>query len=143
MKTTELICCIEVGCRSGLPNTLPGARFCWRGVLLLAALALLLPRNNGAGAERAEQTEEPELRFSLSEEEWPQCVAFSPDGRKVLAGTDAGRLWVWERKKGAVPAKIRLTSGELLTGPVLCLGSLPMVTVSWPAAPTARSGWWT
>ncbi len=123
--TTELTRRTGVGRCSGLPKVPTGSLFCWRGLLLLAALAILLPRNNGAGAERAEPAEEPEIRFTLSEEEWPQCVAFSPDGRKILAGTNAGRLWVWERKKGAVPEKIRLTSGRLLSGPVLCLGFSP------------------
>ena len=31
---------------------------------------------------------------------WVQCVAFSPDGKRVVAGNDEGRLWVVEALTG-------------------------------------------
>jgi WD40 repeat protein len=88
---------------------------------LLATLLCL----SGEGASLEGPVEGPEYRFALSEDEWPQCVAFSPDGRKVYAGTNAGKLWTWELKKKAAPKILRLTAGRLLSGPVLCVALSP------------------
>jgi len=111
--------------RSGLPKAPLGLWDRRRGIPILAALLTLWCWFNGTGGSFADTAEKPEYRFVLSEDEWPECVAFSPDGRKVFAGTNAGNIWVWELKKGAAPQKIRLTAGELLTGSVGCLAISP------------------
>ena len=98
---------------------------CRQGALVLAALLPCLPWLNGPGGSLAGPAEKPAYYFPLSEDEWPQCVAFSPDGRKLYAGTNAGRLWIWELKHGIALEKIRLTSGKLLTGAVDCLAISP------------------
>jgi WD40 repeat protein len=95
------------------------------GVSAFVPLLTTLLWLNWTSANFAGPAEKPERRFTLSEDEWPQCVAFSSDGRKLYAGTNAGRLWIWELKKKAIPKKIRLTSGGLLTGSVLCLALSP------------------
>ena len=105
---------------SHLPKVPLGSKGYGRAFAIGMLLTLLL-WFNGTGGILAGPTEKPEYRFALSEDEWPRCVAFSPDGAKVYAGTNAGRLWIWELKKEAHPKKIRLTSGGLLTGSVLCL----------------------
>jgi sugar lactone lactonase YvrE len=94
-------------------------------VRVLAALFACLAWFTSECISIAAPADKPEYRFALSEDESPQCVAFSPDGRKVFAGTNAGRIWSWELKKGAVPEKIRLTSGGLLSGSVDCLAISP------------------
>ena len=110
--------------RSQPPQALLGPWY-RRAVLALAALLACLLWFHGTGASRASPAEKPEYRFLLSEDEYAECVAFSPDGKKVFAGTNAGQLWTWELKKEAQPQRIQLTSGELLTGPVLSLAISP------------------
>ena len=44
---------------------------------------------------------------------WVQCVAFSPDGKRVVAGNDEGRLWV----VNAVTSKTVLEFKGMLTAP--------------------------
>ena len=38
--------------------------------------------------------------FADNSAKWVQCVAFSPDGKRVGAGNDEGRLWVVEAATG-------------------------------------------
>jgi WD40 repeat protein len=94
-------------------------------VLALLVLLAFLPLLTAGCASKTVPGEKLEYRLALSENEWPQSVAFSPDGRKVFAGTNAGRIWMWELKKGAAPETVRLTSGELLSGSVDCLAISP------------------
>jgi WD40 repeat protein len=106
----------------------PGCRH--HKALVLVTLLAFLPWFTGCGvpatlAEKPEDHFALEHRFTLSEDEWPRCVAFAPNGRTVLAGTNAGRIWSWELKQGAAPETIRLTSGELLSGSVVCLAISP------------------
>lgn len=81
--------------------------------------------SNGPETSFVAANDMPEYRFALSEKEWPQCVAFSPDGRKIYAGTNAGKLWIWELKNKMASKQIRLTSGGLLTGSVDSLAISP------------------
>lgn len=74
---------------------------------------------------RANPALERELSFAMAKDEWPHCVAFSPDGCKIIAGTNAGNVWLWERKKGAIATTISLTTGDVLTGSVLCVAYSP------------------
>jgi WD40 repeat protein len=64
-------------------------------------------------------------RFELPAEEVVYRVAFSPDGRKVVAATMGGRVWVWDTDKPETPRSFEATSGELLTGSVLSLAFSP------------------
>src|SRR5262245_65165247 len=125
MMTNQSWKCI-IGDFCSVPPIAPlGSRNRRRRVIVLAAVLTCLPWFNGTGGSLAGPTDKPAYRFALSEDEWPHCVAFSPDGRKVFAGTNKGRLWIWEVKKGAVPEKVRLSSGGLLTGSVLSLAISP------------------
>src|SRR5262245_22864076 len=121
MMTNQSWKCI-IGDFCSVPPIAPlGSRNRRRRVIVLAAVLTCLPWFNRTGGSLAGPSEKPAYRFGLSEDEWPHCVAFSPDGGKVFAGTNKGRLWIWEVKKGAVPEKVRLSSGGLLTGSVLSL----------------------
>jgi WD40 repeat protein len=40
-------------------------------------------------------------------------VALSPDGRTVAAASEDGRAWLWDLARGATPAAVRRTDGEL------------------------------
>ena len=44
---------------------------------------------------------------------WVQCLAFSPDGNRVVAGNDEGRLWVVEARTGKTVLECR----DVLTAP--------------------------
>ena len=44
---------------------------------------------------------------------WVQCLAFSPDGSRVVAGNDEGRLWVVEARTGKTVLECR----DVLTAP--------------------------
>jgi WD40 repeat protein len=59
--------------------------------------------------------------FDLPREEMVMSVALSPDGRKVVAGTMGGSVWIWSTDKPHVPTKFKATEGDLLFGSVLSL----------------------
>ena len=61
----------------------------------------------------------------MPNDDWPQSVAFSPDGKKAFAGTIGGNLWVWNLGALNTSKRITLTSGDLLTGSVDCLAVSP------------------
>ena len=66
---------------------------------------------------KAKNTAPDALRsFELPKDEVVLRVAFSPDGRKVIAGTMGGTVWLWDTEKGKDPRKFNATAGELLTG---------------------------
>ena len=56
---------------------------------LIFAVSLMLPLSLLGAAE-----------ISLKSQKWLQCLAFSPDGKRVVAGNDEGRLWVVEAATG-------------------------------------------
>ena len=40
-------------------------------------------------------------------QKWVQCVAFSPDGQRVVAGNDEGRLWVVDERAGKMVLQMK------------------------------------
>ena len=40
-------------------------------------------------------------------QKWVQCVAFSPDGQRVVAGNDEGRLWVVDARAGKMVLQMK------------------------------------
>lgn len=99
--------------------------YCCRAVVVVIALLTILFESNGSGTSLAVGAEKPEHRFVPAKDEWAASVAFSPDGQKVFAGTNAGNLWIWDLKKEGQAAQVRLTSGDLLAGSVLSLAISP------------------
>jgi WD40 repeat protein len=76
------------------------------------------PKDKGATAR--------ELReFELPKDATVMCVAFSPDGRRVAAGTMEGAVWLWEVEKSKERRKLQLTDGGLLTGSNLFVAFSP------------------
>ena len=61
---------------------------------------------------------------------WVQCVAFSPDGKRVVAGNDEGRLWVVEAATG----KSVLECKGVVSAPTA-------VAWSWDGRSFAVGGW--
>src|SRR5262249_41875355 len=86
-----------------------------------------LPFGNPAvGGEKVKDAVPGEVRrFDLPKEEIVYSVAFSPDGRTVIAGTAEGRVWLWDVEKGQARRKLKVTSGGLLTGGVLSTAFSP------------------
>jgi WD40 repeat protein len=79
-----------------------------------------------AAGDKAKDAAPGEVRrFELPNYEVVYCVAFSPDGRKVIAGTAGGRLWLWDADKGKAPQQFKATSDDLLRGGVLSLAFSP------------------
>jgi len=60
-------------------------------------------------------------RFEFPDDQDIYCVAFSPDGSKVIAATGGGQIWVWDKKKAKGFRKFKVASGKLLTGGILSL----------------------
>jgi WD40 repeat protein len=101
--------------------------------ILLATMLVLLGVGCGlrfaapaAGGEKAKDAAPDEVRrFELPEDEVVDCVAFSPNGRNVIAGTAGGWVWLWDTAKGKAPRKLKATSDNLLTGGVMSLAFSP------------------
>src|SRR5260370_21060248 len=60
-------------------------------------------------------------RFEFPDDQDIYCVAFSPDGSKVIAATGGGQIWVWDKKKAKGFRKFKVASGKLLTGGIQSL----------------------
>ena len=45
--------------------------------------------------------------ISLKTQKWVQCMAFSPDGQRVVAGNDEGRLWVVDARTAKTVMQIK------------------------------------
>jgi WD40 repeat protein len=91
----------------------------WGGSVLAILFAF------SAWFSEVERPFELAFRFALPETDSVQCVAYAPDSRTVIAGTNTGLLWVWEAKPGATPKKHRLTDGDVGTGAVLSVAISP------------------
>ena len=53
--------------------------------------------------------------ISLKSKKWVQCLAFSPDGQRVVAGNDEGRLWVVDASSSPASALALVSANALFS----------------------------
>src|SRR5262249_23124357 len=96
-----------------------------RVTFILFVLLPCLPSLASDGKQGKAASEAELCRCQLPKEQSVSCVAYSPNGRKVIIGTTGGAVWVWEPEKEKAPIKLQVGTDDLLTGGVMCLAFSP------------------